>query len=326
MIRTMLPLIAALCLSAHACLWDYETLAMETTRWPGLKELIAGKFPQHTKAYYQWIVADREKILADAPENLDAMNDIGVALDKLGRQDDALAWMDKKDAIQPGLYETEANRGTFLIHAGKFEEGLVHIKKAIEINPDAHFGREIVQHRLVEYVLTKREAKVKGLPLHPTKAGDAPPMFNPKSGNFASFLFDGKRPTQAQLDRGILGVSGMVRFGYADHPILLEALGDILSAQQHNGYLAARAYLRAAEASEDQSTRKAYTEKAEGAMSIKMKGSKQGKKLFQETVAEYRVERKDADAFQKKHAAREQAWIDKGLRVDEEFVKWLHEQ
>ena len=41
-----------------------------------------------------------------------------------------------------GRYETHANLGSFLVHSGRLEEGVAELQKAIEINPDAHFGRE----------------------------------------------------------------------------------------------------------------------------------------------------------------------------------------
>src|SRR5262249_53255141 len=64
------------------------------------------------------------------------------------------------------LYSTYANLGTFLI-LGPFRqirpgneedkqilrEGLKHIQTAIEINPDSHFGREIWQAVIIEYMI-----------------------------------------------------------------------------------------------------------------------------------------------------------------------------
>ena len=62
----------------------------------------------------------------------------------------------QKEQLYPGLYETRANLGTFYIHAGELEQGVEQIELAIEINPDAHFGREIYQKHLVNYVLTRK--------------------------------------------------------------------------------------------------------------------------------------------------------------------------
>lgn len=36
-----------------ACLWDYDTLAMERSRFPSTLELITGKFLRHSPEFYQ---------------------------------------------------------------------------------------------------------------------------------------------------------------------------------------------------------------------------------------------------------------------------------
>ncbi len=146
-------LILCLCLPAPAlaCLWDRDTLAMETRRFPGAAKLIAGHFLQRSQAYFEWRLKDRRARIEKDPDDLAAYDDLAVALDKLGRPAEAIALMVEKETRKPGLYETAANRGTFHIHAGQFEEGLVHLRRALEINPDAHFGRERYQVWLVEY-------------------------------------------------------------------------------------------------------------------------------------------------------------------------------
>jgi len=44
--------------SAWACLWDYDTLAMEQQRFPNVLELISGTFLYHSTEFYQWRVTD----------------------------------------------------------------------------------------------------------------------------------------------------------------------------------------------------------------------------------------------------------------------------
>ena len=136
----------------------------------------------------------------------DAEPVLGVeALDKTGRHAEAIETILRKEALQPGLYETYANLGTFHIHAGRWEEGLNHIRKAIEINPDAHFGREIYQQKLVEYLIDKRgEDKQISLPVQQTKRA-----FSRRG--FAKFLApDQAKPVDPKALKGILG---MMRFG-----------------------------------------------------------------------------------------------------------------
>src|SRR5262249_39244711 len=146
---------------------------------------------------------------------------------------------------RPGLYETEANLGTFFIHAGRSEEGLPHIDRALALNPDAHFGREKYQKLLVEYVLEQRQGTTTRLPL----AQEERP-----GGGFAELLLKkhgtGKRLSEPERQAAIKGVLGMMRFGDHESPVLLEALGDLLCAHLYDAredakQLAARAYLKA---------------------------------------------------------------------------------
>src|SRR5262245_16705773 len=44
---------------AQACLWDWDTLQMERGRFPGVLEMITGKFVRHSSAYYEWRIRDR---------------------------------------------------------------------------------------------------------------------------------------------------------------------------------------------------------------------------------------------------------------------------
>jgi len=65
-------------------------LAMERQRFPSALELIAGKFLHHSKEFYRWRIADREKKLAADPENLAWYDDLAVACDKVGEHEKAI--------------------------------------------------------------------------------------------------------------------------------------------------------------------------------------------------------------------------------------------
>ena len=81
-IRQLLPVIAAISLivpePGFACLWDYDTLAMERQRFPEAHELIAGHFVRHSDAYYEWRISDRTAKPVDQRTPLD-FDDIAVA-------------------------------------------------------------------------------------------------------------------------------------------------------------------------------------------------------------------------------------------------------
>ncbi len=148
--------------------------------------------------FYRWRVEDRQKRITTEPDRIELYDDLAVAYDKLGEHEKAIETILAKEKLKPGLYETYANLGTFYIHNGQLEEGLKHIDKAIEINPDAHFGREKYQRMLVEYVLTKRSRGVAELPLRRQLNGDFVNYVD-----FAGFIWSKRREKKDSLPRRI---------------------------------------------------------------------------------------------------------------------------
>lgn len=252
-----------------ACGWDYDTIQMERKAFPNIYELIAGKFLRHSKEFYYWRAKDRERQLKIHPDSLPLYDDLGVALDKIGEHKKAIQTMLKSDSIQSGRYETYANLGTFYIHNHQFEEGAHYIEKAIEINPEAHFGREVYQLHLVRYIIEKTNGKAIELPLASKNNQD----------NFYNYLYKHhiksaiqKGSTkEAEIAKAIKGLAGMMHFGQYRSPILLECLGDLLlQADTYGGagHLGARAYLKAAFESKNADAIKAYERKTTQALEM----------------------------------------------------------
>lgn len=300
---------------ANACIWDRDTLAMERARFPEVNELIVGYFPRHSSAYYQWRL---EQVIAIPIEQRTAADydDLGASYDKLGEHDKAIQTMLDKIEKFPdeGLYETHANLGTFYIHNGDLEQAVQYIGSAIEINPDAHFGREVYQKLLVEYVIQQRAAG-NTLPLHQ----DNVHPFASASAGFGSYVIQarGDVSKQEQLKDAIKGILGMMRFGNYDSPVLLEALGDLLTMQFENESgvqrLAARAYLKASYEVEDKFAIDAYRAKAQSAL-----GMQEGVKL-RDIESNLKKEIADGVAFFVQVEADEQAWAATGEDVDAKF-------
>jgi hypothetical protein len=221
-----------------------------------------------------------------------------------------------KDKIKPGLYETEANLGTFYVLNGKLEEGLKHIDKALAINPDAHFGREKYQKLLVEYVLEKMKDQRKlTFPLVSAEAMD-------KSNNlkFDAWLNSFKKTDPNSDDRhsAVKGILGMMRFADYKNPILLEALGDLLWSERERGdgkQLAARAFLQASYVMKVDDQREEYRKLAKAALRMK-----QGVPL-ELVESEFQKELADAEKWYDDLRAKEIDWIKAGLNADEEFDK-----
>ena len=140
-------------------------------------DVIHQRFPKHGPAHYR--ERDRltreslEKLAPDDPARFPLADDLAVGLERLGRSDEATAVMRDKLARQEAqgmkgrsLYTSYANLGTFLIH-GSFQkaaagdeqakkrsrEGIALIRKSVEVNPEAHFGRERWQESIAEFLL-----------------------------------------------------------------------------------------------------------------------------------------------------------------------------
>jgi hypothetical protein len=136
-------------------------------------DVIHERYPRHGEAYYRERNRLVRKELADKEGGhddayLDLFDDLGAGLDALKDDDEAVRVLRDKLRQQEGLgqkgrqlYTTYANLGTFLIHGARAalsgdaaaEKGLAFIKKSIEVNPQAHFGREVWQAVAVEYLL-----------------------------------------------------------------------------------------------------------------------------------------------------------------------------
>jgi len=313
----------------QACIWDSDTLAMERQRFPTALELITGKFLRHSAAFYHWRIGNRLARLKSTPDDLALHDDLAVAYDKTGQHGQAIAIMLAARQKRPGRYETEANLGSFYIHAGDREKGLAHIREALRINPDAHFGREKYQALLVEYVMHRQQQRGAAGSLLPL-GRDA--FFAPASSeeaandapNFYSFIMRGvaRGEQAAEGARAIKGALGMMKFGNHESPILLEVVGDLLlygsyavMRDQNAAQLAARAYLMASHHVQDPVVREAYRKRAGEALP-----ATEGMKLDR-LERDFRRELDEARAWYAELEANEKNWVGAGRDADAEFAR-----
>jgi hypothetical protein len=147
-------------------------------RFAMVHDVLHERSPRHGEAYYRErnrLV--RQEMAAKEGQHDDAylalFDDLGAGLDALKDDDEAvrvlrdkLRRQDELGQKNRQLYTTYANLGTFLIHGNaraalsgdaaakdRLREGLSFIKQSIEVNPEAHFGREVWQAVTVEYLL-----------------------------------------------------------------------------------------------------------------------------------------------------------------------------
>jgi hypothetical protein len=160
------------------CLWDSDTVAAELKGMPDLQDVIAGRFERNPDLYYEMRIAriEKQKEISFPGDYFD----VAVALDRLGKDDEAIAMIENRldpvmarvlmteEGYQDVSYRRFANLGTFYIHRGlkagdkglaDLKKGLGLIEKAVEINPEAHFGREKVQVALVRDLIWQRAYK-----------------------------------------------------------------------------------------------------------------------------------------------------------------------
>jgi tetratricopeptide (TPR) repeat protein len=305
-------------------MWDTDTIEMEKQKFPEVYELITGRFIRHSPEYYEWRVEDRLKKLKDDPNNLQYLDDLAVGYSKLKQDKEAIKIMFQKEKIAPGKYETYANLGTFYLHDGQLKKGIEYIDKAIEINPDAHFGREVYQKYLAEYLLSKGYQKGFKLPICKTFERDVP------AKDFYAFLKKklGKERhkglTQEELSKAIKGITGMMKFGNYDSPILLEVLGDLLfygaadwNKEQAHRNLAIVSYYKASLETLDEQSKKKYLIKVDRAARI-LKGEHRAMKKL---MSDLENDIKRADHYFERIRENELKWIAEGKDVDAKFSK-----
>lgn len=149
-------------------------MAEEAKGRPDTIRVIVGWFDQYPARYYEMRLDRVSDKIRQFPGNLSLYDDAAVACDRLGKHEEAIAWMGKKRSIMEAAlpsqvkedrYRYLANLGTFYAHQwvslpkeqrdadlGLLLKAEELIAKAIEENPNAHFGREIYQLNAIQWL------------------------------------------------------------------------------------------------------------------------------------------------------------------------------
>ena len=100
LLLVVLTLVALTTRGALSCIndRDSDTLAAEGKQLPDVVRVISGRFERNPPLYFQMRIARVQKELQLYPERLPLYDDIAVAFDRLGRGDEAIAWMNRKKA------------------------------------------------------------------------------------------------------------------------------------------------------------------------------------------------------------------------------------
>lgn len=256
-------MIAAVFLSGpvSACLWDRDTLKEELAAGDGLDailEAIVGRFERNPPRYYEMRLEriEREYPQASGVELLELCDDAGVASDRLGRCDEALEWMQRKAKLlednewgselrKQHEYRFHANIGTFYIHRWlkggadleqreDVENARQNIEAALQINPDAHFGRERMQLKAIEWLADESAIKEK-IPLSEHLMAfesqyELEPLDDEEAYMEVYKLYTAElEKHDEEIEKASLGLAGMVRMGAAwESPDIFFALATTL--------------------------------------------------------------------------------------------------
>ncbi len=226
------------------CLWDSDTLDTELRGLPESFDLVIGRWHRHSDAYYEDRVA---RLKTKSMLELADFDDLAVAYEHLGQREQAIDVMARKaEALvespnREHQYRYHANLGTFYAHSGRFDDALMQLRRAIEINPDAHFGRERFQIELIEYV-----AKAKKDPeiwrhssfLRFADYNLSQPIVEYRAGitvgqNEGHMYRDGGGDRELDWNEAHKAIGGMLRFGGLEGAELYRSLGELYLHELH---------------------------------------------------------------------------------------------
>jgi tetratricopeptide (TPR) repeat protein len=255
--------IISLATLAPACLNDRDTLADEAKKNRDILTTLVGGFERNPPLYYQMRIDRINKDLAKDPKLIDEYDDIAVANDRIGNDDEAIKWIElKKKQLAPlnmkdekskdEWYRYYANCGTFWAHRWfhngsdskkikDVERSRDLIARALDINPDAHFGREKYQLAVLKWIVYCR----KGAPVSLAYFIQGWEFEN-ENGLSHSGL--GMGIHNANVDKAVTGLSGLIRLGGAwQSADIYIAIGSLLNLPIRPSALSSVAILRAKE-------------------------------------------------------------------------------
>ncbi len=237
----------------YACAWDRDTLEAEAKGIPEVMQIITGRFERNPDLFYEMRLQRVTQEIAQSPDKLELYDDAGMASDRLHRGDEAIAWMHKKQAtmrnwkgdtkvLKEHRYRYLANQGTFIAHRwlrdgadrkriGEMKQARNLIAEAIELNPDAHFGREKYQLKMMEWIIAPPEVKKNDI--LPSVADTFESSSSPEPKNVAD---------------AVKGLSGIIVLGDAWQSVdTFYALSSLLSEYDQRNSVAYLADLRTKE-------------------------------------------------------------------------------
>lgn len=186
----LLLIISICCVNVFACLNDSDTRTQILSK-KDPESILLGLFFRYPDEYYQARIDRLNAVRLDGKLTFPQYDDLAVAFERLGDTDKALEVINQKEDLMmkvsqddPRLqvegfeypanltayeymtYTTFANKGTFMAHKWlnegrkkedfpQAEKAIEYLKKSVEVNPDAHSGREWVQIDILAWIMAQ---------------------------------------------------------------------------------------------------------------------------------------------------------------------------
>jgi hypothetical protein len=315
--------------AVRACLNDRDTLANEANKNPDVLRIVTGRFERNPPLYYEMRITRVTAELQSNPALLSDYDDVAVACDRLGRDDEAIAWMGRKlaqlkkanaadPAVKEQQYSYNANVGTFWMHrwlrAGgdrkriaEVNKARAYIRQALVIKPDAHFGREKFQLMVMDWVADAFPAPLK---------------------DYQSDLYTSSEPLiyQGQMRRNeiIKGMSGLIVVGNAWESVdMFNTLAALLYEDRYD-YTATLAYYAELRCQEliDQGRGSMMPDSPKGAALTVMFKLRKEPPHQASDLAVYRELRAEADNWQKRRTDYMMVRLRAGRHPDTDPTFW----
>lgn len=134
---------------AMACLWDTDTIQDELQTHADTFEVISGQFPVHGEAYYRARMERTRRELAQNPQSIEGLYDLGAAFVRLREYEQARLAFDEVESIAPDRYKTLSNQSVLFHQMGRLDKAIDFMARALEKRPDAHFSAGWLHHKML---------------------------------------------------------------------------------------------------------------------------------------------------------------------------------
>jgi tetratricopeptide (TPR) repeat protein len=119
---------------------------MDSSNPNSVRELLAQGLAHHKSNRFAEAVALYERVLAEDPQQYDALHLAGVALRQQGQLEPALGFLQRAAQVRPNLAQTHRELGAVLFGLKNVEASLAALQRAIQLQPNSPDAYEYLGH------------------------------------------------------------------------------------------------------------------------------------------------------------------------------------